>query len=430
MGPDECADAAQDSVRVSIARRTAAAPRRFRARGHRPGRSRARRRRNIPVSHRRPAAALTLVPPSLLTLEGFTALLAELKRRGHRLLGPTVCDGVIAYADIDSAEDLPRGWTDEQSGGYYRLRRRSDAALFGYAVGPQSWKPFLHPPIQRLWRAHKSGNDVQIEPEPAPTQRLAFIGARACELRALELMDRTLLGDGPGDPHYRARRRQVFIVAVNCSSASGTCFCASMNAGPHVRGGFDLALTELADHTPHAFVVQPGSDAGSSVLAALTHRSATAQEIDTAQAVVERTRAGMGRAMPSGDLHALLLANLEHPCWDDVAQRCLACGNCTMVCPTCLCTSVNDVGDLGGGEISRSRRWDSCFTLDFSHLHGGSIRHSNRSRYRQWMTHKLATSRDQSGDCGCVGCGRCITWCPVGIDITEEVRTMRGAPAG
>ena len=120
-------------------------------------------------------------------------------------------------------------------------------------------------------------------------------------------------------------------------------------------------------------------------------------------------------------MQELLQGNLEHPRWDDVAERCLTCGNCTMVCPTCFCTTVEDHSDLAGRRAERKRRWDSCFTMDFSYIHGGSVRDQARSRYRQWMTHKLASWIDQFGTSGCVGCGRCITWCPVGIDITEEV---------
>jgi sulfhydrogenase subunit beta (sulfur reductase) len=96
-----------------------------------------------------------------------------------------------------------------------------------------------------------------------------------------------------------------------------------------------------------------------------------------------------------------------------------------MVCPTCFCTSVEDSTDVDGDGVVRVQRWDSCFTVDYSYIHGGSVRSSDRSRYRQWMTHKLSTWFDQFGSSGCVGCGRCITWCPVGIDITEEVAAIR-----
>ncbi|MBF0393567.1 MAG: 4Fe-4S dicluster domain-containing protein, partial [Alphaproteobacteria bacterium] len=122
--------------------------------------------------------------------------------------------------------------------------------------------------------------------------------------------------------------------------------------------------------------------------------------------------------------------NREHPRWDEVAKRCLTCGNCTMVCPTCFCTTVDDVTDLGGTRTERVRSWDSCFTLDFSYIHGGSVRNEGSSRYRQWITHKLSSWHDQFGSSGCVGCGRCITWCPVGIDITEEVGAIRASEEG
>jgi Fe-S-cluster-containing hydrogenase component 2 len=125
------------------------------------------------------------------------------------------------------------------------------------------------------------------------------------------------------------------------------------------------------------------------------------------------------------DIKDLLYRNLEHPRWDEVAARCLSCANCTMVCPTCFCTTVEDTSDLAGRETTHQRRWDSCFTTDFSYISGGSIRQSGKARYRQWMTHKLASWIDQFGTSGCVGCGRCITWCPVSIDITEEASVIR-----
>jgi sulfhydrogenase subunit beta (sulfur reductase) len=365
--------------------------------------------------------------PSLLTPAGIKALLSALKRRGYRVVGPTVRDQAIVYDDIDGLADLPRGWTDAQDAGRYRLQRRDDDALFGYAVGPHSWKRFLHPPMLRLWRAARDGDGLSLLPEAPPEAPFAFIGVRACELHAIAIQDRVFLGGAHVDPHYRARREGAFIVALNCGTAGGTCFCVSMKTGPQAVSGFDLALTELADRGQ--FVASAGSAAGEAVLAELPLRPANEDEIAAADAVIARTSAAMGRQMRADDVHDLLLRNLEHKRWEEVAQRCLSCGNCTMVCPTCFCTTVEEASDLAGSETSRSRRWDSCFTMDFSYIHGGSVRPSTRSRYRQWMTHKLATWVDQFGTSGCVGCGRCITWCPVGIDITEEVRAIRGDEA-
>jgi sulfhydrogenase subunit beta (sulfur reductase) len=349
----------------------------------------------------------------LLERDALDELLDAIRRRGFRLVGPVLRDGSICYDDITSAADLPAGWTDEQDGGTYRLRRRDDDALFGYNVGPHSWKKYLFPPSARLW-----------PPEPEPAEKFAFIGVRACELHAIAIQDRVFLGGAHPDPHYAARREGAFIVAVNCGQAGGTCFCVSMDAGPRATSGFDLALTELVE--ARQFVVETGTERGAEIIRDLGCRTASADKGRAAEAVTQRTAAAMGRAMPELDLRDLLYDNLDHPRWNDVAARCLSCGNCTMVCPTCFCFSVEDVSGLAGEDPERHRSWDSCFTMDHSYLHGGAVRTSARSRYRQWMTHKLATWQDQFGTSGCVGCGRCITWCPVGIDITEEVAAIAG----
>jgi sulfhydrogenase subunit beta (sulfur reductase) len=362
---------------------------------------------------------------AVLTEEGLQALIESLQRRSYRVVGPTVRDQAIVYDDISSLADLPRGLSDEQDGGRYRLTRRNDRALFGYAVGPHSWKKFLHPPIQRLWRTEGSTDGVKVIPEEAAAERFAFFGVRACELHAIAIQDRVFLNGPYVDLHYQARRKGAFIVAVNCGKAGGTCFCVSMKTGPKATAGFDLALTEISIEGENVFVMETGTDLGQAILSELPQRPAAEAEVAAADKVVERTAASMGREMRADGVHDLLLRHLNHPRWDQVADRCLTCGNCTMVCPTCFCTSVEDSSDLAGAETSRSRRWDSCFTMDFSYIHGGSVRPSTRSRYRQWMTHKLATWYDQFGSSGCVGCGRCITWCPVGIDITEEVRAIR-----
>jgi ferredoxin len=364
-------------------------------------------------------------PPVVITRDGLDALIGALVAGGYRVIGPTVRDATIVFDDIGGVGDLPEGWTDEQDGGHYRIKRRNDDALFGYAVGPHSWKNFLFPSRVRLWQAERHNGDVRITTDPPPDRKLALVAARACDLAAVAVQDRVFLGGTYTDPHYRARRDGNFVIAVNCGQAGGTCFCVSMGTGPKARSGFDLALTEIMEGD-HRFLVEVGTDEGAALLARVAHREAEARDRQAADDAVARAAANMGRHMRSDDVHALLLDNLEHPRWDDVAARCLTCANCTMVCPTCFCSSVEDASDLSGTKVERARRWDSCFTMDHSYIHGGSVRSSARSRYRQWMTHKLATWYDQFGTSGCVGCGRCITWCPVGIDITEEVRAIRG----
>jgi sulfhydrogenase subunit beta (sulfur reductase) len=364
-------------------------------------------------------------------LEGgcFRQLLEVLRAKGYRLVGPTLRDGAVAYAELGSAEDLPRGWTEEQQGGTYRLKRRPDEALFGYAVGPHSWKQFLHPPNQRLWRAKRTDTGFEVQEEAPDLPKYAFIGVRSCDLHAIAILDKVMMGGPYVDPTYKKRREQVFILAVNCGHAGGTCFCVSMGTGPKASFGFDLALTEVLEGARHEFVVEVGTERGAEVLQEVPHRPASAQDQQVAEDIVARTASQMGRTMDTTDIKGLLYRNYEHPRWDNVAARCLTCANCTMVCPTCFCTTVEDVTDLQGDHAERWRKWDSCFTMDFTYLHGGSVRATPRSRYRQWMTHKLATWIDQFGTSGCVGCGRCITWCPVAIDITEEVRAIRDTEA-
>ncbi len=362
----------------------------------------------------------------VLDVEGLDVLLAELVRRGYGLVGPTVRDGAIVYDRIRSTADLPRGVTDAQDGGTYRLEQRDDDALFGYAVGPHSWKRYLHPPELRLVKVRREADgDLDVSEEEPASEPLAFIGVRSCELHAIAIQDGVLAGGAYPDPHYVARREGIFTVAVQCAVAGGTCFCASMNSGPRAEGGFDVALTEVIDADGHRFVAEADSQVGEEVLAAVPGRDAIERDERDAIEVSERTAASMGRELETEGLKELLYRNLEHPRWDEVSERCLSCGNCTMVCPTCFCTTVEDTTDLAGEEAERVREWDSCFTWDFSHVHGGSVRSSARSRYRQWMTHKLATWWDQFGTSGCVGCGRCITWCPVAIDITEEAAVIR-----
>lgn len=358
--------------------------------------------------------------------EHLEQLLQALVSRGYEVVGPTLREGAIVYDHLASTEDLPSGWTDEQAGGKYRLKRRQDHALFAYVVGPHSWKKFLCPPLQRLWQAARNGKGMRILPEEEPaTPKYAFFGVRACELSAIAIQDKVFLDGQFVDPGYKARRENLFLLAVNCGLAGGNCFCASMNTGPKATSGFDLALTELSQNGRHYFLVELGSVRGAEILAAVPHQPANDADKQHAERILDDTTRHMGRRLDTRGIKELLYRNYEHPQWDNVTERCLSCANCTMVCPTCFCTTVEDVTDLTGEHAERWRRWDSCFSVDFSYIHGGSVRATPRSRYRQWMTHKLATWIDQFGVSGCVGCGRCITWCPVGIDITVETGAIR-----
>lgn len=347
---------------------------------------------------------------------GLDALIRALAARGYRVIGPTLRDNAIVLAEIAGVDDLPHGWGVDTAPGTYRLRARGDRAAFGHSAGPQSWKQFLHPPRQRVWSS--DGTEEAAEP------RYAFLGVRGCDLAAIAVLDRVLAGGGHPDGSYTGRRSAAFIVAVDCTEPGGLCFCASMGTGPGCGSGADLTLTERLDGDEVTYLAEAGSEQGAELLGSVPHRRIEPAERAAADAEIAAAATRMGRQMPSGDLRQLLVDSRESPHWNDVASRCLTCGNCTMVCPTCFCTSTSDVTDLTGSHAERWMEWASCFELDFTFVHEGPVRKSGPSRYRHWLTHKLSSWHDQFGTSGCVGCGRCIAWCPTGIDITEEMSTF------
>jgi sulfhydrogenase subunit beta (sulfur reductase) len=348
-------------------------------------------------------------------------LIRLLKDQGFQVVGPTIDQNVIVYGEIESSDDLPMGWTDLQEPGKYRLERREDDAFFGYVVGPHSWKKYLFPPVTVVATSDRKTDGWTFGTPDEDPPRYAFLGVRACELAAMKIQDRVFL-EGPYiDPIYQKRRQAAFVVAVNCTMAASTCFCTSMNTGPRCQNGFDLALTELTD----GFVLEEGSQSGRAIASELRLEPASLSQLEVAAGQRQQAVDQISKTMNTDGIRDLLMNNLHHSQWDDVAERCLSCTNCTMVCPTCFCATVTDVSDLTGDHVDRERSWDSCFNIDFSYMNGQPTRDSIRSRYRQWLTHKLASWHDQFGTSGCVGCGRCITWCPVGIDLTQEVAAIR-----
>ncbi len=356
--------------------------------------------------------------------EGLDALLTTLIGRGYETRGPVVRDEAIMPGPVRAVADLPVGTHDVQAPGRYGLEQRDDDTVFGWAVGPGSWKAEFFPPSQELWHSTVDGESITTTTPELEMPPLAIVGARPCELAALAVLDRVLLGGAYPDPRYAARRDGTFIVTAECGSPAATCFCTSMGTGPGADSGFDLALTELNGDDGHRFVVRIGSDRGAVVLAAVPTSEVAAADLAARDRVLSSAGDRIDRRLETHGLADMLARNLEHLRWEEVADRCLACGNCTLVCPTCFCSDVSDTTDLTG-DVYRQRTWASCFDLDHSYLHGGPVRSSTSSRYRQWLTHKLSTWWDQFDTSGCVGCGRCIAWCPVGIDLTEEAAAIR-----
>ncbi len=364
-------------------------------------------------------------PMKWLPRQELQRLIDVLQQRGYQVIGPTKRDTAIVYEPIDQAAQLPAGWTDDQSPATYRIRETKNDRQFYFNSSPDSWKKYLYPARQELTGATLTKDGWKFASKIADPPRRALLGIRACDLAAIRIQDRVFSEGDYVDPVYTRRREAVLLIAVQCSTAAPTCFCTSMDTGPKCHAGFDIALTE----TDEGFCVETGSEMGASIVAELQLASADSEQTALAANETNNAIRAITKRLDTTDIHDLLLEHLEHPHWSEVAQRCLSCTNCTMVCPTCFCATVNELSDLDQTEVTRVRQWDSCFNLDFSYTAGGTVRNDVRSRYRQWLTHKLATWHDQFDTSGCTGCGRCITWCPVGIDLTEEVAAIRENPA-
>ncbi len=374
-------------------------------------------------------AAVVLTGPA-----GLDALLDEVARLGYRLAGPSLRNGAIGVEEINVADDLPRGWTDEQAPGSYRVRRRDDDAYFGHSSPTGGWKRFLFPARSILWESSYGGNGVEFTAGPDDPGPTAFVGIRSCDLAAIAIQDRVFLSRGNPDPIYAARRRDLLLIGVDCREPGSLCFCESMGCGPETSSIADLHLTELNPDEPgaHRFVVRALTPLGFETMARLQLDNLSRPAGPTDLAAVDSPppeRREPQVTLDTDGLAELLVTEADSPVWDEIADRCLSCGNCTMVCPTCFCSDVNDLPLIPSGRQQRVRQWTSCFELDHSYIHGGAIRQSVRSRHRQWITHKFSSWWDQFGSAGCVGCGRCIAWCPVGIDITESLAAIRRGAA-
>ena len=350
----------------------------------------------------------------------FQRFLDTLSSKGYRIVGPTVRDGSVMWETIQAVSDLPIGWRDHQEPGRYRLAQTGSKDIFGVVHGPQSLKPFAFTPREPLVQIERSKDGFTTRSTLPQSEKVAIIGARACDLAGLAIQDQIFLQGEYQDPYYATRREGLFIIAVNCTRALQTCFCASMETGPRAKHGFDLVLTEVDD----SLLIEAGSEAGRDLLSNLSLSTGSDQLSAEAATRIEACAQSQVRRLDHSRLPQALYDAHEHPRWDDVAGRCLACTNCTMVCPTCFCHTVEETPDLSHQQTAHARLWDSCFTQEHGYIHGKNIRPTIKDRYRMWLTHKLASWIDQFGMSGCVGCGRCITWCPVGIDLTEEVSAL------
>lgn len=356
-----------------------------------------------------------------ISKDQFDQLLQNLQKMGYLTIGPTILDDALTYSEITALTDLPQGYISEQAAGSYRLVFTGHTRYFDITPGAKTWKEILFPPRAALVTVDKNGNGWSAEIEKSKEKPYALIGVRACELAAIQIQDKVFLQNDCKDPIYQANRQSAFILSVDCLHPEGACFCHSMGTGPQNSAGFDVNITELEN----VFLVEIGSEAGRMVIGNLQYRPASAFSSQAAKLRLEEARNQMGRELINAQkLPKILLNSLDHHQWEDVAKRCLSCASCTQVCPTCFCWDIHEEPNLDISSSQRVRVWDSCFNPDYSYIAGGNTRPNTRSRYRQWLTHKFASWYHQFEVIGCVGCGRCITWCPAGIDITQEIAAI------
>jgi len=351
----------------------------------------------------------------------FDSLLKTLKLEGYHIIAPQVADNAIVYRELLNFSQLPLGVSDIQGRGKYALEVCGHNNWFAWANGPQALKPLLFSANEPLWSATQ-GEDKTIHfeqklPEVKPT---AVLGVRACDLAALALHDKHFLEREYVDPYYQQRRNSLLLIAVNCSHPSANCFCVSTGDGPFVQQAYDILLTELDDR----FLISSGSEEGEKICRQLTLDDATETDLQREEDQQKTAIAVQKKSLPNVNIADSLQKKLNHPQWEVIAEKCLSCGNCTAVCPSCFCHKEIDQQSLDGENSLHSRHWDSCFSQEHGHIHGAHIREETSKQYRQWLTHKFSAWVEQYGKSGCVGCGRCISWCPAGIDVTEELSVL------
>lgn len=280
-------------------------------------------------------------------------------------------------------------------------------------------KKVLHQPFETLFSFKEDQGIIDVD---HPDHKQILFGVHPCDVHAIAILDQAYSHDYE-DPYYMAKRENTLLVALNCTGPGENCFCSSLGTGPDLKEGYDLLLTDLGDQ----YLVEVGSPEGAQIvelagLPAAPRVTAVEKEKRLAEA-----RKKFHKRMLVRDLRELLEENFRHPIWEELIEECLACGSCTMVCPTCFCYNVVDKIDLSLKSGKRQREWDSCMLLEYAQVAlDHNFRKDRDARIKQRIYHKLVYYEPQFGTLGCVGCGRCIHTCVKKIDITKIIAGIRG----
>lgn len=343
----------------------------------------------------------------------------------HQVIGPVEQKWAVNLAPVSSASALATGVGAEEKRASYRLTREPGNSDLSGARPMNSPKSFNFLSREPLLTAERINGETRFETPAIETRKKAFFGLHSCDIAGLFVMDRTF-SKRYGDPAYDSRRENTLVIGVGCSKPGANCFCSTFDTGPDLKSGFDIGLTWLGDK----YLVEVATEAGERIVSALPKEPAGPDAMRERDKKTADARRSMTKAFDLKKALTVLNDNYDHPYWNEPSERCLSCGNCINVCPTCYCYRVVDETSLDGKTATRTRVWDACQHLEFSAVHGGNFRPERVDRIRQWVNHKINWTIEQYGVSGCVGCGRCITWCPTAIDITEPVWRLGGKHIG
>ena len=304
-----------------------------------------------------------------------------------------------------------------------------DTVVLGPGNTMNSPKDVLFPQTERLFAYRHGEAGVKIDEPSKEEKGSVLIGLRPCDARGLVLLDK-VFGEPLQDPYYSEKRSQTFIIGMACEKPDPKCFCLALGSGPCSPEGSDLLLLDLGDR----YLVKAGNPKGIAFLENKAFEEADDEALARESIVKKEAEDSMkARSMlepvGTGETLEKLMENLfEDPIWNDITESCLGCGICTYLCPTCHCFDILD--EVGQSTGERIRIWDSCQFPLFTHQASGvNPRPSAKERFRQRIMHKLCYLPQNGNLTGCVGCGRCVTECPVNLDIREVIQKISAREA-
>jgi len=340
-------------------------------------------------------------------LEDLGKLIEVLKAYGYVTYGYKVSRGAVIFDELRNLEDMPLKYRDVQGPGSYRLIEGN-----GVRHSFASPKEVIHPARQELFNVDSNGG---VSYPPIESKKIALVGIKSCDLASIKVMDRIL----SNDDSYNARRKEALTIVEECINPGDTCFCGSLGTGPYVSEDFDLAYARIDDD--HV-LFKYGSRVGLNLVKRLGLKPASEELVNTYSSLMSEAKEKTSPLkFGLSDIENSMLKSMSDvDLWKKLSEKCVGCANCNLVCPTCFCTEFLDDLKLDN-SASRVRFWVGCLSYVYGLVAGTHFRPELYMRYRHFVLHKFLFYRKQIGLVGCVGCGRCITWCPVGIDLRKTV---------